>query len=64
MLAAARTNGQTLTAAQIAGILHRTALPLPGADYQWRDDSGFGRINPGLALRETVDINVQKDKTR
>jgi subtilisin family serine protease len=64
MLAAARTNGQTLTAAQIAGILHRTALPLPGADYQWRDDSGFGRINPGLALRETVDINVQKDRTR
>jgi subtilisin family serine protease len=63
MLATARAAGQTLTASQIAGILHRTALPLPGADYQWRDDAGFGRINPGLALRETANINLQKDRT-
>jgi subtilisin family serine protease len=35
----------TLTAAQIIGILRRTARPLPGADYAWRNDAGFGQID-------------------
>jgi subtilisin family serine protease len=35
-----------LTATQIVGIMRRTAQPLPGADYRWQDDAGFGVIVP------------------
>lgn len=43
----------TLTAAQISGILRRTAQPLPGADYRWRKDAGYGVIDPDDAIEET-----------
>ena len=43
-----------LTAAQIAGILQRTSRPLPGADFAWAHDAGFGRIDPKAALEETL----------
>ena len=45
-------SGQTLTASQILGILRRTALPLPGHRYQWRNDAGFGAIDLAAALEE------------
>ena len=48
MLAADRR----LTAAQIIGMIRRTAQPLPGDDYRWQDASGFGRIEPVLCLGE------------
>ncbi len=35
-----------LTANQILGMMRRTAQPLPGADYRWQDDAGFGVIQP------------------
>jgi subtilisin family serine protease len=41
-----------LTAAQIEGIIHRTSHPLPGADFNWLNDAGFGRINPEMCLTE------------
>lgn len=41
-----------LTAAQIAGIMRRTAQPLPGVDYRWQDAAGFGRIRPEKCLDE------------
>jgi subtilisin family serine protease len=41
-----------LTAAQIAGIMRRTAQPLPGSDYAWQDAAGFGRIQPEKCLAE------------
>jgi hypothetical protein len=41
-----------LTANQIAGIMRRTAQPLPGSDYRWQDAAGFGRIRPAACLRE------------
>jgi subtilisin family serine protease len=41
-----------LTATQIAGIMRRTAHPLPGSDYRWQDAAGFGRIRPDLCLEE------------
>ena len=41
-----------LTASQIAGIMRRTAQPLPGADYAWHDAAGFGRIRPEACLAE------------
>ena len=31
-----------LTGAQIGGIIKRTAQPLPGADFTWRNDAGSG----------------------
>jgi hypothetical protein len=43
-----------LTASQIVGIMRRTAQPLPGADYGWQDDAGFGRIQPDLCLKEAA----------
>lgn len=54
---------RTLTAAQIRGILRRTAKPLPSHDFRWRDDSGFGQIDPEEALEEVRTINRRKDVT-
>lgn len=52
-----------LTAAQIEGIIIRTARPLPGASFKWLNDSGFGRIDPEACLAETELINEREDKT-
>jgi subtilisin family serine protease len=41
-----------LTAAQIGGIIRRTARPLPGYDYQWEDDAGFGEVMLAACLIE------------
>lgn len=58
-----------LTAAQVVGIMRRTAQPLPGSDYRWQDAAGFGRIQPEACLDEVhkpftpVDLDeVKKDK--
>lgn len=50
-----------LTAAQIEGIVQRTARPLPGASYSWINDAGFGRIDPVECLKETATINQRKE---
>ncbi|MBM3784294.1 MAG: peptidase S8 and S53 subtilisin kexin sedolisin [Acidobacteria bacterium] len=47
----------SLNAAQCAGILHRTAQPLPGADFQWRNDAGFGQIDAAAAIQEALTFN-------
>jgi subtilisin family serine protease len=52
-----------LTAAQVLGILQRTARPLPGADYQWRNDAGFGVIDPEACILEASQFNDRKDLT-
>ena len=44
----------TLTAAQILGIIRRTSSPLPGHDFTWRTDTGFGLIDAAACLEETV----------
>ncbi len=46
-----------LTAAQITGILKRTSRPLPGVDYQWQDDAGFGAIDADLCLKDVARLN-------
>ncbi|MCP4382526.1 MAG: S8 family serine peptidase, partial [Hyphomicrobiales bacterium] len=46
----------TLTAAQIGGIIQRTCRPLPGAGYEWRNDAGFGAIDPAACLREVARL--------
>lgn len=50
-----------LSAAQIQGIIIRTSLPLPGRDYTWQNDSGFGLINPEACIKEAGTF---KTKTR
>jgi subtilisin family serine protease len=53
----------TLTAAQIGGILRRTARPLPGADFRWRDDAGAGEIDPERCLQEAEAMRIRRDVT-
>jgi subtilisin family serine protease len=52
-----------LTAAQILGIIQRTARPLPGADFAWRDDAGYGRIDPAACLQEVAAFERRVDRT-
>ena len=53
-----------LMAAQIAGIMRRTAVPLPGDDFSWRDDAGFGRIGPDACLAEVAQVYKLTDITK
>jgi subtilisin family serine protease len=57
MLAANRQ----LTSAQCAGILLRTAKPLPGASYAWGNAVGFGRINAAAAIEEAKQANQRRE---
>lgn len=50
-----------LTAAQIEGIVQSTANPLPGADFKWLNNAGFGRINPRKCLEEADQINERRE---
>jgi subtilisin family serine protease len=50
-----------LTAAQIEAIIRRTAKPLPGESYEWKNDAGFGVIDPEACLAEVGRVNDRKD---
>lgn len=52
-----------LSAAQIVGILQRTARPLPGSTFSWQNDAGFGEVAPVGCVREAAMINQRDDKT-
>ncbi len=52
-----------LTAAQVIGILQRTARPLPGKDFTWQDDAGFGRIDADACIDEARNIHKREDRT-
>jgi subtilisin family serine protease len=52
-----------LTGAQISGILKRTARPLPGVDFSWRDDAGAGAIDPEACLVEADQMRTRVDRT-
>ncbi|HYP01514.1 MAG TPA: S8 family serine peptidase [Pyrinomonadaceae bacterium] len=52
---------KNLTAAQIEGIIKRTARPLPGASYSWLNDAGFGRIDPDACILEAAKVNTRKE---
>jgi subtilisin family serine protease len=63
MLAAQKNKrGKNLTAAQVEGIIKRTATPLPGASYAWATDAGFGRINPIECIEEATRINDRSEE--
>ncbi|MBS0155159.1 MAG: S8 family serine peptidase [Nitrospira sp.] len=54
-----------LTAAQILGIIQRSATPLVGKSFAWENDAGFGRIDPAGCVLEAQRVNLpRKDKTR
>jgi subtilisin family serine protease len=50
-----------LTAAQICGIIRRTAKPLPGTDYNWQNDSGFGEIDSEACVKEAKTAFNRKE---
>ena len=50
-----------LTAAQCLAILQATAQPLPGTDYAWRDDSGFGEVDVDAALRAVAQFDQRRE---
>lgn len=54
----------SLTAAQIGGIMQRTARPLPGKSYEWVNDAGFGVIDPPACLVEAAALSRRKDLTK
>ena len=43
-----------LTAAQIQGIVISTSQPLPGHSFSWRNDTGFGLIDPDACVEEAM----------
>jgi hypothetical protein len=51
-----------LTAAQCIGILQRTSQPLPGAPFEWQNDSGFGRIDPVAAVQEAATFMERRER--
>ena len=53
----------TLTAAQIGGILQRTARPLPGSSYEWAKNAGFGVIAPAECVAEAGKVAERDDRT-
>lgn len=53
-----------LTAAQIEGVIVRTARPLPGGAFKWVNTTGFGRIDPEACVREAAQMTaLQEDRT-
>ena len=50
-----------LTSAQIMGIIHRTAKPLPGADYRWQNDAGFGQIDIEACVKEANQVGKSEE---
>ena len=49
-----------LTAAQIKGILHRTAQPLPGQTFAWDNASGYGVVDADACLAEAQAISKRE----
>ena len=46
-----------------AGATKRTAQPLPGATFAWKNDAGYGRIDPEACLAEVLNVDLRKDLT-
>lgn len=54
---------QDLTAAQVEAAMRNTASPLPGGDYRWKNDAGYGRIDAAKCIVEAASINLLTDMT-
>ncbi len=51
-----------LTSTQILGIMRRTSQPLPGADYRWQDDAGFGIVQAAACVASVSQPFTSTDK--
>jgi subtilisin family serine protease len=52
---------RNLTAAQLGGIIKRTAKPLPNHDFSWSDGAGFGRIDVEACIREAGRVAEREE---
>lgn len=50
----------SLTSAQILGIMQTTSNPLPGHDFKWRNDIGFGVIDAAACVKEAAVYAARK----
>jgi subtilisin family serine protease len=50
-----------LGAAQVNGILKATARPLPGGNFQWINDGGFGVIHPAACVEQALQSTRRTD---
>jgi subtilisin family serine protease len=53
----------TLSAAQVLGIMRRTASPVENSDFSWKNDTGFGLLNVASCVREARNIDTYDDIT-
>ena len=53
-----------LTGAQVSGIIQRTASPLPGTDFGWRDDAGSGQLCEDRCIEEARLASRRDDLTK
>ena len=53
-----------LTAAQILGIIQTTSMPLPGHDFAWRNDLGFGVIDAAACVEEAAAYEAARVSSR
>jgi subtilisin family serine protease len=51
----------SLTAAQIEGIIRRTAVPLTEGAYAWCDNSGYGLLDAEACLTEIERLHNRKE---
>ena len=54
---------RNLTASQIIGIMRRNAKPIDDNDFSWKDDNGFGLVDPAACIEEAHAIHKRKDLT-
>ena len=47
-----------LTSAQVLGIVRTTSTPLPGHDFGWRNDLGFGVIDAAACVEEAAEYEA------
>ena len=52
-----------LTGAQVGGIIQRSAQPLPGADFTWRDDAGAGTIDAARCVEQADAMRAREELT-
>ncbi len=49
-----------LTSAQVCGIVRRTSQPLPGRNFSWSDDSGYGVVAGELCVKEAKNLSNRR----
>jgi subtilisin family serine protease len=53
-----------LTSAQVQGLMRTTSAPLPGHDFAWRTDTGFGLVDAGACVAAAVEHRATREEAR